>query len=322
VVLDPAQDATDPRPRVMSLHGDVKRIGVQEVGDSGVLAGRVNMPPTFDSRSAKSRSWLADRLKETARSGPSVQREAPSRPNDAEINRLRKALRAHPCHGCDEREQHARWHERIATATKDITKLEGRVETRTSSIAREFDRICAVLLRLGYLEQVRGEYRVTEAGIMLGRIYCERDLLAAECLRRGLWAGLEPDQVAAVASTLVYSSRREDEEQPALPTGAVADTVAEMANVWGEIRDVEEQCRADLTPVMDAGYVWPALRWARGQAMSKVLHDNDIAPGDFVRWAKQVIDITGQIAAAASDESVARAAHSAVGALNRGIVAW
>ena len=192
-------------------------------------------------------------------------RSEADRPHDVEIARLRKALRAHPCHGCDEREQHARWHERAASASRDISKLESRVEARTSSIAREFDRICEVLLRLGYLEQVAGKYRVTADGTVLGRIYCERDLLAAECLRRGLWASLEPDQLAAVASALVYESRRDEDEDPTLPTGAVADTLAEMALVWGEIRDVQDQCRADPTPALDVGYVWPALRWARGQ---------------------------------------------------------
>lgn len=322
VVLDPAQDADDPRPRVMSLNGVVKRVGAQDVGDSGLLAGRVTMPPTFDSRSAKSRAWLGDRLREVARRAPAVPRQVARRPREADVTRLRKAMRAHPCHGCDEREQHARWHERIAAASKDITRLEGRVESRTSSIAREFDRICQVLHRLGYLALTGSEYTVTPEGIMLGRIYCERDLLAAECLRRGLWWGLEPDQVAAVASTLVYESRRDDVEAPTLPTGTVADTVSQMATVWGEIRDVEEQCRAESTPPIDAGYVWPAMRWARGQAMGTVLQNNDLAPGDFVRWAKQVIDITEQVAAAARDDSVARAAHAAVTAMNRGIVAW
>lgn len=73
---------------------------------------------------------------------------------------------------------------------------------------------------------------------------------------------------------------------------------------------------------MDAGFVWPALRWARGQAMNKVLQNNDVSPGDFVRWAKQVIDLASQVALAADDANVSRAARNAAGAMDRGIVAW
>ena len=38
-----------------------------------------------------------------------------------------------------------------------------------------------------------GILQVTEAGRMLGRIWSEADLLVAECLRQGVWEGLEPD---------------------------------------------------------------------------------------------------------------------------------
>lgn len=323
VVLDPPQDAVDPRPRVMSMNGIVKRVGYTDVGDDAVLAGRITLPPTFDSRSAKSRHWLGQQLSNRVASAPRRERAKQLGPSDAEVSRLRKALRAHPCHGCNDREEHARWHERSASARRDIAKLESRVESRTSSIAREFDRICDVLHRLGYLKQEGEGYLVTPAGRMLGRLYCERDLLAAECLRRGLWAGLAPDQLAAVISTLVFESRRDDaDEQVSVPDGAVGDALAAMATAWGEIRDIEEQCRADRTGDMDAGFVWPALRWARGQAMSKVLQNNDVSPGDFVRWAKQVIDLASQVALAADDDDVSRAARSAAGAMDRGIVAW
>jgi ATP-dependent RNA helicase HelY len=46
--------------------------------------------------------------------------------------------------------------------------------------------------------------------------------------------------------------------------------------------------------------------------------------GDFVRWCKQVIDVLGQISAAAPAEgsTVAKAARKAVDGLLRGVVAY
>ena len=47
----------------------------------------------------------------------------------------------------------------------------------------------------------------------------------------------------------------------------------------------------------------------------------DLAPGDFVRWAKQVIDLMDQVAAAA-DGDVAANARSAAESMRRGVVAY
>jgi ATP-dependent RNA helicase HelY len=93
-----------------------------------------------------------------------------------------------------------------------------------------------------------------------------------------------------------------------------------MDTIWGELKDIESQYRTDYLPDIDPGFVWPALRWARGQSLPKSLRDTELQPGDFVRWTKQVIDILGQIAIA--DVAISRTARQAVDAINRGIVAW
>ena len=78
--------------------------------------------------------------------------------------------------------------------------------------------------------------------------------------------------------------------------------------------------RSDELPTLDTGFVWPTLKWGRGQVISRTLRGTELAPGDFVRWSKQVIDITAQLGAA--DESMSRTARTASSSLNRGIVAW
>ncbi len=81
-----------------------------------------------------------------------------------------------------------------------------------------------------------------------------------------------------------------------------------------------------LTREPDLGFVWPIYRWARGETLSKVLAsgaDAEIPAGDFVRWARQVVDLLGQIAqAAGSGSPMQSSARSAMDAVNRGVLAY
>ena len=54
-----------------------------------------------------------------------------------------------------------------------------------------------------------------------------------------------------------------------------------------------------------------------------MLREAEMPAGDFVRWCKQVIDVLGQIAAAAPPGgTVARNARKAVDGVLRGVVAY
>src|SRR5205085_1935944 len=86
------------------------------------------------------------------------------RPGDV-IERLRRELRDHPCHACPDREEHARWAERWFKLEKDARTLRRRVEERTNTVARQFDRVCEVLTAVDYLD---GD-TVTERGQRLMR---------------------------------------------------------------------------------------------------------------------------------------------------------
>ena len=62
-----------------------------------------------------------------------------------EIEELRRQLRDHPCHDCPDREDHARWAERWFKLDRDARTLRRRVDQRTNTVARQFDRVCEVL---------------------------------------------------------------------------------------------------------------------------------------------------------------------------------
>jgi ATP-dependent RNA helicase HelY len=83
-----------------------------------------------------------------------------------------------------------------------------------------------------------------------------------------------------------------------------------------------------LTREPDLGFVWPMYRWARGEPLSKVLAsahgvDGEMPAGDFVRWARQVIDLLGQLGeAVGASATVRKTARDAIAAVNRGVLAY
>ncbi len=216
---------------------------------------------------------------------------------DGDIAELRRRLRRHPCHACPDREQHARYAERYFRQKREADELERQVAGRSHVIARTFDRVCKVLDELGYLD---GD-SVTPAGQRLTRLYSELDLVAAECLRRGLWEGLNPAELAACVSVLSFESRKQTEDAgPArLPKGPVRDVLTTMARAWGELDHLEQRNGLSFLREPDPGFVWAAYRWVRGAKLEDVLDSvPGLTPGDFVRSMKQLIDLLDQIAVA------------------------
>jgi ATP-dependent RNA helicase HelY len=227
-------------------------------------------------------------------------------------------MRTHPCHGCDEREDHARWGERWWRLKRETDALVNRIEGRTNTIARVFDRVCDLLSERGYLV---GD-TVTPAGQRLRRIYSEADLLVSECLRGGVWSDLDVPGLTACVSAIVYESRRDERGlSPRVPKGAPQLALDEMVRLWSALDDQEREHRLDVTPEPDLGLAWAIHRWASGQPLEAVLRDADLAAGDFVRWCKQVADLLGQIAQASDDANLVRTARAAVQAVSRGVVA-
>jgi ATP-dependent RNA helicase HelY len=73
---------------------------------------------------------------------------------------------------------------------------------------------------------------------------------------------------------------------------------------------------------MDLGFCWPAFRWASGASLAEVLYESDLAAGDFVRWVKQLIDLTEQIADAAGHTPLRSTARAVVEQIRRGVISY
>lgn len=327
VVVDPGFSPEGPRPYVVTADRQARRLAMMDFPTPVVALTRLKVPRSFNGRNPQMRRDLASALRSRthdltpppasagARSG------GPALPPavEQEITALRSAMKAHPCHGCSDREDHARWAERHFKLQRDADTLRRRVEQRTNTVARQFDRVCDVLTRLEYLDG----NEVTERGSHLRRIYSDMDLVAAESLRRGLWDDLSPAGLAAALSTLVFESRRPDDaSSPKLPGGNVKPVIAEMVHLWAELDQLEREHKLDFLRQPDLGFAWIAYRWAEGDDLDEVLGTSELAAGDFVRWMKQLLDLAGQVADAAGDTALRGTAREVVKRLRRGVVAY
>lgn len=107
-----------------------------------------------------------------------------------------------------------------------------------------------------------------------------------------------------------------------------------MLERWAELDDLADRYRLPRTELPSAALAAGMFDWAKGASLEKVLEESNIGAGDFVRWAKQTIDLLDQVAQACEDAvshpgltadaerlgELAQTARTAKRAVRRGIV--
>ncbi|WP_242357122.1 DEAD/DEAH box helicase [Bifidobacterium pseudolongum] len=255
---------------------------------------------------------------------------------DARIAKLKELEHDHPCKQCPDFQDHMRWGHRWMRETRELERLRQRYDSRTGSVARQFDRICEILDRLGYLERTDHDgvrdYTLTEQGQLLRRLYSERDLVLAQAITEGVLDDLSAPQIAALLSSLLYEARRgeggEPRRHPGGPHGLVAQRARELKYLDEQVLVLCEDAGMDsyLQP-LDFGIVDIIYDWACGDSLAQVLEHTELTGGDFVRNAKRLADVLQQIAVAEpymgeQHAMLAARAREAFDAVNRGIVAY
>lgn len=252
-------------------------------------------------------------IKELER-GLSTKRRKAREFEEEKIADARKALRNHSCHGCSDRETHARIAERADRLRRENAGLNSRVANRTHVIARRFDLIKVMLEKFGYLTNDA----ITTNGKLLSKIYGETDLLIAEMIRREAFGQLTAAELVSIVSVFVYESRKDS--PPKLPRGQVEEVLADLVKVWIEINDLETELGLEPIREPDAGFCWASYRWASGHSLTSILKGTDLTVGDFVRSMKQIIDLLRQIAIASPHLSPI--IKDALGRIDRGVIAY
>jgi ATP-dependent RNA helicase HelY len=274
--------------------------------------GRVELPVPYSPRNPVFRREVAQSLNRVRPSSPATGAQSRSG------RHAPGSLDDHPVAACGDLRRHLRAAERADRLEKDLRRLERRISGRTESLGHQFDRVLRVLEAWGYVDG----WSLTEGGEVLGRIYHECDLLVAEAIRAGLFDGLDPTGVAALASTFTYEARRpEGRPEPWFPSPRLKRRWTELERLATELNLAEDEASLPLTRRPDAGFVAHAHGWAAGEELSEVIVDEAVSGGDFVRNIKQLIDLVRQLGDIAPDPATAKSAREAADRLFRGVVA-
>ena len=228
------------------------------------------------------------------------------------------AAEEHPVAACPDADHHVRSAERADRLRRQAERLERQVRGRTESLARQFDRVLRVLEAWSYVDG----WALTAAGQRLARLYHECDLLVAEAGREGLFDGLDPPGLAALVSCFTFEQRGAGPPPaPAFPSRTLRQRWSAVEQLAGQLNLAEEEAGLPLTRQPDPGFMRMAHGWAKGEDLEAIMADEDISGGDFVRNAKQLIDLLRQLGDVAPDSVTAGAAREAADLLFRGVVA-
>ncbi|QCU78055.1 DEAD/DEAH box helicase [Citricoccus sp. SGAir0253] len=340
VVVFPAGNPANPRVGVITEQAQLRRISAEDVDEPVDPVAGARLPQNIQVKTPTQRKDIAAAMRAAVREhrpAPGGRTPAGFRFRDEgsaeRVEELRRQLERHPCHGCKDREEHARWAERWWRLRREVDQLSARIAGRTNTIARAFDRLVGLLATYGYVDAAAAEAGavsgtdaapgVTPAGQTLRRIYGERDLLTSLLLEDGLARDLDPEELAGLAALLVYQAKGDESVGvPQMPSARLQHVLEQAAGHWYELQLAERAAQLEPTPEPDPGLVWPIHRWARGRNLRDALKGTDLAPGDFVRWARQVIDLLDQLSKVPGHPGLPRQCQRAVDLVRRGVVAY
>jgi ATP-dependent RNA helicase HelY len=170
-----------------------------------------------------------------------------------------------------------------------------------------------VLDELGYTSG----WNLTPKGTQLRSLYNDLDLVLAESLAAGLFADLDPPAIAALASAFTFQPRRA-ETSGTWPL-ELTDQGREITRISARVCSIEKSHGLDPSRPPEPGFATTIWAWAEGASLADLFEDEDPGIGDFVRGARQLIDLLRQIDGTSA--VVGSSVIDAIRAIDRGVVA-
>ncbi|ARU46145.1 DEAD/DEAH box helicase [Corynebacterium silvaticum] len=326
VVVQPSNNSSDPKPWVTMESGWSGRVDTAAFPMPPVVVGHMKLSRATIAQPRKNSKYVVRQFEKLSYSRPKrLKAQQRNRPTE-KITELRARIRSHPAHQWDNREDLARIGEKLARAQKETSRLRTTVETATDTLGKTFDRILGLLGELNYVEFIDGVPKVTEEGENLAKIHNESDLLVAQCLKRGIWDGLDPAELAGVVSMCTFENRKETRGEPEAATEPMAAAMNNTLRLWDELSVNERRYQLPVTKYPEAGFSLAVHQWTAGAPLGYCLaaaaeSGAELTAGDFVRQCRQVIDLLEQIRSTAYSNETKKSARSAIEAIRRGVVA-
>ena len=305
-VISTAQRAAGTRAQVVAASRATSHVSADDFDEPPVPVARIALPEPYAPSSDRF-------VREVA------QRVAKLRLRPRPRRRRARASAEHPVAADPDLRARLQAAESADRIDRELAALERRLDTGRESVRRRFDDVVALLERRGCVDG----WSLTAKGRVLARVFHEMDLLVVEAIARGHLDALGPEELAALASTLVYEARGSDERpEPRMPTAPLRARWRDLSRTARELRGEYEALGVGSLREPDPGFAPLAYEWAGGAALADVLEGAELSAGDFVRTTKQLADLLRQVALVAADTPLSDVAARACDAVDRGIVAY
>ncbi len=288
------------------------QLSARDFDEAPKVLGRIELPVPYAPNRQQFQRQVARQLTRAA-IAPAEKRRAP-RAREPDVD----GLAEHPVAADPRLADRLRAAGQADRAAREVEDLRNRIRGRSQSVSNHFDRVLRILESWAYVDG----WKLTDAGRRLAGFFHESDLLVVEAMRQGHLDGLEPAELAGLASVFAYEHRSpEPPPAPWFPSRDVRKRWEAIESLARELRAVEEEAGLSPTRAPDPTFVAIAHAWASGQSFATVVEDEELSGGDFVRTIKQLIDLLRQLSLLAPVEATREAAREAADRLFRGVVA-
>ena len=298
-----ARRSKAPRVLAVSESGHALSMGGRELVKGTVRVGRLAVPKRRRSDNRAFNREMAARLRRLPRKagGASRSGRAP-RPED------------HPVASCPDLDFHLKQARKALRIRRRLRQLQRDGAWVSIGLQSRFTSVKDLMEDWGYLSG----WSVTAAGERLRLVYNERDLLISESVISGLFDDLSPEETAALGSAFVYDPRNTSPPSSPWPTPRLADRWQELTRLAERLNRAEANRRIEPTRHPEPGCAGDVYRWAGGATLADMVESGQ-TPGDFVRTARQLVDLLRQLRDAFPQTS--ESARGALRRMDRGVVA-
>ena len=303
VVRRLARRSKAPRVLAVSESGNALSMVSRDLVEGTVRMGHIEVPNRRRSDGRALHRQMAAQL-----------RRLPSRYRASEQSLRDSRLRDHPVADCPELEVHLRHARRAIRTSRRLAHLQSGDDWATENLQNRFKAVRTLMEEWGYLSG----WAVTPAGNRLRLIYNERDLLVSEAVIRGLFGGLNPAETAALGSVFVYDPRKSSPTSASWPTARLAGRWERLVELCEALNRAESSRQIEPTRSPEPGCGGDMYRWANGASLADLVEYGQ-TPGDFVRTARQLVDLLRQLRDAFPQ--ISGSARSALRCVDRGVVA-
>jgi ATP-dependent RNA helicase HelY len=304
--------------RALTIAGEVVNVTADSITSVPEVVGFAQVPVPFNPQSRHFQKQLTANLNKSL--GSSGRRVGGRYRPPVQETETAETPVTEGVAGCPDLKQHlaaAVMADRLEAELRRNQKVSAQ---RGSSLVDQFDRVLALLDDMNCTDG----WSLTDSGKTLAGVFHECDLLIADCVRAGLFDGLNPPQIAALCSVFVHERRGPDrggrDDLPRSFPKSIVDRWWRIADRAEALNERESAVDLPLTRQPDPGFAAIAHGWATGRNLHAVMATEEITGGDLVRTMKAVIDLLRQLGEVAPVAETREVAKTAAKQLFRGVV--